>query len=126
MDYTSLYADYYKKEVLADAYSIPIMPVGHPNTWVVPEDIRDRVMLTPDIHTQSGRPRRTQFASASERPSKQKCKKYGTHGHNSRRCTNPGPSSSSTIPDAYRRKCSLCHEVGHNKKTCPKKDEILG
>ena len=102
MDYTFLCADYYKKEVLADAYSIPIMPVGHPNTWVVPEDIRDRVVLMLDIYTQSGRPRRTRFASASERPSKQKCKKYGTHGHNSRRCTNPGPSSSITIPDAYR------------------------
>ena len=126
MDYTSLCADYYKKEVLADAYSIPIMPVGHPNTWVVPEDIRNRVVLTPEIQTQFGRPRRTRFASATEKPSKQKCKKYGTQGHNSRRCPIPGPCSSSTIPDAFRRKCSLCHEIGHNQRTCPKKDEILG
>ena len=126
MDYTSLCADYYKKEVLTNAYSIPIMLVGHPNTWVVPEDIKDRVILTPDIHTQFGRPRRTRFTSASERPSKQKCTKCGTQGHNSRRCPNPSPNSSSTIPDAYHRKCSLCHKIEHNKKTCPKKDEILG
>ncbi|KAK3227240.1 hypothetical protein Dsin_007102 [Dipteronia sinensis] len=126
LDYTSLCADYYKKEVLADAYSILIMPVGHPNTWVIPPDIKNRVVLTPDIRTQSGRPRRSRFQSVSESPSKQKCKKCGTQGHNSRRCPNPGPSSSSTIPDAYRRKCSVCHEIGHNKQTCPKRDEIVG
>src|SRR5579862_4334282 len=102
------------------------MPVGHPNTWVVPEDIRNRVVLTPEIQTQSGRPRRTRFASATEKPSKQKCKKCGTQGHNSRRCPIPGPCSSSTIPDAFRRKCSLCHQIGHNNRTSQKKDEILG
>ena len=70
--------------------------------------------------------RRSWFPSASERPSKQKCKKCGTHGHNSSRCLNPSPSSNSTISDAYCRKCSLWHLIGHNKKTCPKKDEIVG
>ncbi|KAK3194153.1 hypothetical protein Dsin_025463 [Dipteronia sinensis] len=65
LDYTSLCADYYKKEVLADAYSILIMSVGHPNTWVIPPDIKNRVVLTPDIRTQSGRPRRSRFQSVS-------------------------------------------------------------
>ena len=49
LDYISLCADYYKKEVLIDAYSIPIMPVGHPSSWVVPEDIRNHPVIPPDI-----------------------------------------------------------------------------
>ena len=53
-------------------------------------------------------------------------KKCGTQGHNSKQCLNPGPSSNRTIPDAYRWKCSLCHEIGHNEKTRPKKEEIVG
>ncbi|KAK3212645.1 hypothetical protein Dsin_017351 [Dipteronia sinensis] len=47
LDYTSLCANYYKRETLKDTYSVPIMPVGHSNTWVVPEDIRQRVVLPP-------------------------------------------------------------------------------
>ncbi|KAK0594625.1 hypothetical protein LWI29_006375 [Acer saccharum] len=39
LDFTSLCADYYKRETLIDAYSVPIMPVGHPSSWVVPFDI---------------------------------------------------------------------------------------
>ncbi|KAK4843881.1 hypothetical protein QYF36_013880 [Acer negundo] len=31
LDFTSLCADYYKRETLIDAYSVPIMPVGHPS-----------------------------------------------------------------------------------------------
>ena len=45
MDYNSLCVDYYKRETLVDTYSVPIMPVGHPNTWEVPEDIRQRMIL---------------------------------------------------------------------------------
>ena len=45
MNYTSLCADYYKRETLVDVYSVPIMSVGHPNTWEVPEDIIPRVVL---------------------------------------------------------------------------------
>ncbi|KAK2658704.1 hypothetical protein Ddye_005237 [Dipteronia dyeriana] len=32
MDFTSLCADYYKRQTLIDAYSVPIMPVGHHST----------------------------------------------------------------------------------------------
>ncbi|KAI9199116.1 hypothetical protein LWI28_027711 [Acer negundo] len=32
LDFTSLSADYYKRETLIDAYSVPIMPVGHPSS----------------------------------------------------------------------------------------------
>ncbi|KAK4851991.1 hypothetical protein QYF36_020100 [Acer negundo] len=47
LDFTSLCAYYYKKETLIDAYSVPIKPVGHPSSWVVPSDIVARVVLNP-------------------------------------------------------------------------------
>ena len=33
---------------------------------------------------------------------------------------NEGPRT--IVPDDYRRKCSICHTIGHNKQTCPQKD----
>ncbi|KAK4840195.1 hypothetical protein QYF36_001997 [Acer negundo] len=47
-------AHYYKRETLIDAYSVPIMPVGHPSSWVVPSDIAARVVLNPKTKRQSG------------------------------------------------------------------------
>ncbi|KAK3229112.1 hypothetical protein Dsin_000993 [Dipteronia sinensis] len=54
LDLTSLCADYYKRETRIDAYSVPIMPVGHPSSWVVPSDIAARVVLNPKSKRQSG------------------------------------------------------------------------
>jgi hypothetical protein len=128
LDYTSLCADYYKRETLIDAYSVPIMPVGHPSSWVVPSDIASRVVLNPKSKRQSGRPMEGRHASSSERTTTQSCRRCGQSGHNSRRCSNPpmvneGPSIS--VPDEYRRKCSICHSIGHNKQTCPEKDSTV-
>ncbi|KAI9185427.1 hypothetical protein LWI28_007152 [Acer negundo] len=128
LDYTSLCADYYKRETLIDAYSVPIMPVGHPSSWVVPSDIASRVVLNPKSKRQSGRPMKGRHASSSERTTTQSCRRCGQSGHNSRRCSNPpmvneGPSIS--VPDEYRRKCSICHSIGHNKQTCPEKDSTV-
>ncbi|KAK2644736.1 hypothetical protein Ddye_019931 [Dipteronia dyeriana] len=47
LDYTFLCADFYKRQKLIDAYSVPIMHVGHPSSWIVPTDIADRVVLNP-------------------------------------------------------------------------------
>ncbi|KAI9165962.1 hypothetical protein LWI28_023755 [Acer negundo] len=125
LDFTSLCADYYKRETLIDAYSVPIMPVGHPSSWVVPSDIAARVVLNPKTKRQSGRPMEGRHVSSSERTTTQSCRRCGQSGHNSRRCSNPpmvneGPRT--IVPDDYRRKCSICHTIGHNKQTCPQKD----
>ncbi|KAK1588008.1 hypothetical protein Q3G72_019133 [Acer saccharum] len=125
LDFTSLCADYYKRETLIDAYSVPIMPVGHPSSWVVPSDIATRVVLNPKTKRQSGRPMEGRHVSSSERTTTQSCRRCGQPGHNSRRCSNPpmvneGPRT--IVPDDYRRKCSICHTIGHNKQTCPQKD----
>ncbi|KAK0602476.1 hypothetical protein LWI29_033791 [Acer saccharum] len=128
VDFTSLCADYYKRETLIDAYSVPIMPVGHPSSWVVPSDIAARVVLNPKTKRQSGRPMEGRHVSSSERTTSQSCRRCGQPGHNSRRCSNPpmvneGPST--IVPEEYRRKCSICHSTGHNKQTCPQKDSTV-
>ncbi|KAK2658272.1 hypothetical protein Ddye_004805 [Dipteronia dyeriana] len=56
LDYTSLCADFYKRQTLIDAYLIPIMPVGHPLEWIVPTDIVGRMVLNPLSRRLAGRP----------------------------------------------------------------------
>ncbi|KAK2640752.1 hypothetical protein Ddye_022515 [Dipteronia dyeriana] len=121
LDLTTLCSDYYKRQTLIDAYSVPIMMVGDPSTWVVPSDIVQRVILNPNSRRQAGRPRAGRYVSSSERTTTQSCRRCGQPEHNSRRCSNPpmineGPSRG--VPDEYRGKCSICHSIGHNKQTC--------
>jgi len=54
LDLTSLCSDYYKTSVLVDVYSIPIMPAGPTDEWVIPEHIKNRVVLPPVVRTQRG------------------------------------------------------------------------
>ena len=65
MDFTSLYVDYYKRETLIDAYSVPIMLVDHPSSWVVPSDIAAQVVLNPKSKRQSGLLMEGRHASSS-------------------------------------------------------------
>ncbi|KAK2638470.1 hypothetical protein Ddye_026265 [Dipteronia dyeriana] len=121
----TLCSDYYKRQALIDAHSVPIMPVGDPSTWFVPSDIAQRVILNPNSMRQAGHPRAVRHISSSERTTTQSCRRCGQPGHNSRRCSNPhmtneGPSRG--VPDEYRHKCSICHSIGHNKQTCPNID----
>ncbi|KAK2653290.1 hypothetical protein Ddye_013146 [Dipteronia dyeriana] len=122
LDYTSQCADFYKRQTLIDAYSVPIMPVGHPSEWIVPTDIVNRVVLNPLSRRKAGCPMRGRHASSSERTTTQSCRICGELGHNARQCHNPplinnGPSR--IVQAEYRHKCSICHSVGHNKQTCP-------
>ncbi|KAK3205668.1 hypothetical protein Dsin_019714 [Dipteronia sinensis] len=71
LDFTSLCADYYKRQTLIDAYLVPIMPIGHPSLWVVPSDIAERVVLNPKSKRQSGSPMEGRHASSSERTTTQ-------------------------------------------------------
>ncbi|KAI9181867.1 hypothetical protein LWI28_019468 [Acer negundo] len=125
LDFTSLCADYYKRETLIDAYSVPIMHVGHPSSWEVPSDIAVWVVLNPKTKRQSGHPMEGRHASSLERTTTQSCRTYGQLGHNSRRCSNlpmvnEGPSR--IVPEEYCRKCIICHSIEHNNQTCPQKD----
>ncbi|KAK2652403.1 hypothetical protein Ddye_012259 [Dipteronia dyeriana] len=67
MDFTSMCADYYKTQTLTDKCSIPIIPVGHPSTWIVPSDITERVVLNPISRRQVGLQRAGQHIPSLER-----------------------------------------------------------
>ncbi|KAK2637703.1 hypothetical protein Ddye_025498 [Dipteronia dyeriana] len=56
LDYKSLCADFYKRQTLIDACSVPIMHVGHPSSWIIPTNIVDRVVLNPLSRRQAGHP----------------------------------------------------------------------
>ncbi|KAK3212566.1 hypothetical protein Dsin_017272 [Dipteronia sinensis] len=128
LDLTSLCADYYKRQTLINVYSVPIMPVGYSSSWVVPSDIIEQVVLNPKTKRQSGRPMEGRHASSSERTTTFLCRRCGQSSHNSMRCSNPplineGPSR--IVPKEYHRKCSVCHQVGHNKQTCPNMESTV-
>ncbi|KAK2645578.1 hypothetical protein Ddye_020773 [Dipteronia dyeriana] len=115
LDLTTLCADYYKRQTLIDAYSVPIIPVGHPSTWVMPFDIAQTVILNPISRSQAGRPMVGCHVSSSERTTTRSCRRCGQSGHNSRRCSNPplineGPSRG--VPDEYRQLETTLTEKG--------------
>ncbi|KAK2659588.1 hypothetical protein Ddye_006121 [Dipteronia dyeriana] len=89
LDFTSLCTDFHKIQIFIDAYSIPIMIVGHSSYWVVPADITERVVLNPLSKRQAGHPRGSRHASALKRTTTQSCRRCGQSGHNARRCPNP-------------------------------------
>ncbi|KAK4839195.1 hypothetical protein QYF36_019980 [Acer negundo] len=125
LDFTSLCADYYKKETLIDAYSAPIIHVGHPSSCVVSSDIAAQVVLNPKAKRQSGCPMEGRHTSSLERTTTQSCRRCGQSGHNSRRCSNPSMVNegfSKIVPKEYRHKCSIYHSIGHNKQTCLNED----
>ncbi|KAK2641525.1 hypothetical protein Ddye_023288 [Dipteronia dyeriana] len=128
MDFTSLCTDYYKRQTLIDMYSVPIMPVGHLSTWIVPSDITEMVVLNLISKGQVGHPRAGRHISSSERTTTQNCSRCGQPGHNSMRCCNPtlineGPSRD--VPEEYRGKYSIYYTVGQNKQMCPNRDSTV-
>ncbi|KAK2659325.1 hypothetical protein Ddye_005858 [Dipteronia dyeriana] len=121
LDYISLCTDFYKRQTLIDAYSVPIMPVDHPSEWIVPIDITDHVVLNSLSRRQAGRPMGGRHALSSKKTTTQSSRRCGESSHNARRCHNPplindGPSR--IVPPEYWCKCSICHSIGHNKQTC--------
>ncbi|KAK3193438.1 hypothetical protein Dsin_024748 [Dipteronia sinensis] len=74
LDLTSLCADDNKRQTLIDPYSVPIMHVGHPSSWVVPSDIPVRVVLNSNSKRQSGHPMEGRHALSSERTTTQSCR----------------------------------------------------
>ncbi|KAK2653785.1 hypothetical protein Ddye_013641 [Dipteronia dyeriana] len=83
LDFTSLCVDYYKRQTLIDVSSIPNMHVGHPFSWVVPDDIVERVILNPLSRRQAGHPIGGRHVSSSERTATQSRRRCGHLGHNS-------------------------------------------
>ncbi|KAK2663510.1 hypothetical protein Ddye_002084 [Dipteronia dyeriana] len=126
--------DCYKTTSWVEAYAGIISPIGHPNDWNIPEDVRSKVVLLPPFRAQAGRPRKKRFKSAGEHGNgKIKnctiCKKSSHNRQNYRNaqpCQAPPPcpsvsSSTSATSKRPRRpyRCRECGDEGQNSQKCP-------
>ena len=84
---------YYTNATTELAYGIPIVPVPHQSEWdkIVPDDVKNVVVLPPTMETRRGRPKNKRIPSQGE---------------------------DVRASGSKRRKCSRCHEYGHNIATC--------
>ncbi|TXG69643.1 hypothetical protein EZV62_004578 [Acer yangbiense] len=93
-------SDFYKTNTWLESYSGLIFPIGHPNEWNTPAEVRSEVVLPPEWRAQAGRPRKMRVPSAGEHGSKIRyctiCKKSG---HNRQNCPNPPADQQVNISD---------------------------
>ncbi|KAI5343776.1 hypothetical protein L3X38_011652 [Prunus dulcis] len=80
---------YYTTNSLVIAYAEPIWLVGNQTDWVVPNDVRDRIVLSPITRRRHGRRKEKRIPSRGEEPSTRKCSQCGSTGHYRQTCKNP-------------------------------------
>ncbi|XVF74132.1 hypothetical protein PTKIN_Ptkin13bG0035600 [Pterospermum kingtungense] len=138
-------AEYFKSENLRQLYSAHIYPVGHPDDWQVPTEIKSQNVLPPLGFVSAGHPQKTRFPSAGEkrrtRRKQQVCYICKKAGHNRLKCPNENviglsnPSDMEEVPEVSRgrrrrtngvRRCSSCGQSGHTRLTCqiPRMDSL--
>jgi hypothetical protein len=113
----ALCSDFFTTGWLKHAYAMNVNPVPNPEAWVIPEEVRDRIVLPWVIKKQSGRPKKSRTPSAGEKRKLQTCSNCGQKGHNKKHCPNPSSTTSKRTKKA--RTCSICKKEGHNRLKCP-------
>ncbi|XP_057809090.1 uncharacterized protein LOC131023562 [Salvia miltiorrhiza] len=90
---------YYTNEFLIDTYSREVNNLPPRRQWLVPEHMAEQVVLPLIVKGQSGRPKEGRHRGGGEGSSTQ-------------------ADESSSIRRRKPKKCSICHEEGHSKRTC--------
>ncbi|KAI5346373.1 hypothetical protein L3X38_014252 [Prunus dulcis] len=67
----------------------PIWPIGDQTDWVVPDDVRDRIVLPPITRRRHGRSKEKRLPSRGEEPSTRKCSRCSSTGHYRQTSKNP-------------------------------------
>lgn len=84
---------YFKKEAMVAAYEQIVYPVGHKDTWEVPENIKSVTLYPPEGRIRVGRTKKRRCKAAWEKNVKEvqqiKCSNCNQYGHNRRTCRNP-------------------------------------
>ncbi|WCJ32828.1 hypothetical protein M5689_014228 [Euphorbia peplus] len=79
---------YYTKESMLNTYEGTVFPVPKQDTWEVPAEVKDRIVLPPSCRIRSGRPRKRIVKSVWESKSQNSCSRCGNKGHNRKTCKN--------------------------------------
>ncbi|CAA3004504.1 FAR1-RELATED SEQUENCE 5-like [Olea europaea subsp. europaea] len=88
---------YYKKEALSASYAATVHPLGNESCWVVPDEIKDRIILPPKWRRRSGRPRKRRNPKKTTKGRCSRCKEYG---HNRKTCQNTISRDSNSSSDS--------------------------
>ncbi|CAH9083608.1 unnamed protein product, partial [Cuscuta europaea] len=81
----------YSRDSWFSTWSAVVHPIVDPQSWLVPQDVRDKICKPPNcLKRPAGRPKKTTIPFVGE-----------FRGSGSK-----------------RQKCSRCHVLGHNKKSC--------
>ena len=121
MSINALCSDFFTTGWLKHAYAMAVNPVPNPETWDIPDAVRDRIVLPWLKRKQSGRPKKSRTPSAGEKRKKQTCSNCGENGHNKKRCPKPSSMPSTSKPSKKARSCGICKKEGHNRLKCPDK-----
>ncbi|KAL6333957.1 hypothetical protein AAG906_000008 [Vitis piasezkii] len=81
----TLCSKYFTTKALLSSYSECIYPTGNEIDWVVPNHIRDKVVLPPKTRRPTGRPMKVRIPSV-ERQRTSRCSRCGQYGHNRKTC----------------------------------------
>ena len=82
----TLCSQYYMKNSFISLYSKSIYPTGNNKDWVIPENIRCRVVLAPKSRRPTRRPRNERNCSSGEAKRTRCCGRCGDYGHNRKTC----------------------------------------
>ena len=78
----TLCSKYFTTKALLSSYSKCIYPTGNEIDWVVPNHIRDKVVLPHKTRRPTGRPRKVRIPSGGKDKCTSHCSRYGQYGHN--------------------------------------------
>ncbi|KAK3226064.1 hypothetical protein Dsin_005926 [Dipteronia sinensis] len=98
MPINALCSDFFTTGWLQHAYAMAVNPVPKPETWDIPDAVRDRIVLPWLKRKQPGRPKKSRTPSAGEKRKKQTCSNCGEKGHNKKRCRKPSSSPNTSKP----------------------------
>ncbi|KAL5558900.1 hypothetical protein UlMin_035111 [Ulmus minor] len=83
--------DYYLSECWKAIYTSVVYLLPHQANWVVPNEIRENKLLSPDARSISGRRRKHQIPFVGETIQYHKCSRCCQTGHHHKTCQNPVP-----------------------------------
>ncbi|XP_050205598.2 uncharacterized protein LOC126655447 [Mercurialis annua] len=80
---------YYTKNEMLAAYEDIVYPIANEESWDIPIEIKNQVVLTPKGKVKAGRPRKQRIKGPTEKSNKNRCGRCEKYGHNKKTCRNP-------------------------------------